>query len=50
MVDKTLVRALGALGYELGPTRIVLSLAPDTGAGSRQGDEAGVGAKAAAAS
>jgi transcription-repair coupling factor (superfamily II helicase) len=31
MVDKTLVRALGALGYELGPTRMVLSLASDTG-------------------
>ncbi len=26
MVDKTLVRALGALAYELGPTRLVLSL------------------------
>jgi transcription-repair coupling factor (superfamily II helicase) len=31
MVDKTLVRGLGALAYELGPTRIVLSLASDTG-------------------
>jgi transcription-repair coupling factor (superfamily II helicase) len=31
MVDKTLVRALGALAYELSPTRIVLSLASDTG-------------------
>ena len=31
MIDKTLVRALGALAYELGPTRIVLSFAPDTG-------------------
>ena len=30
MIDKTIVRALGALGYELAPTRIVLSLAPDT--------------------
>ncbi len=26
MVDKTLVRALGALGYELGPARLVVSL------------------------
>jgi len=26
MVDKTLVRGLGALGYELGPARLVLSL------------------------
>ena len=43
MVDKTIVRALGALGYELAPTRIVLSFTPDTGAGSRQGDKAGVG-------
>ena len=31
MVVKALVRALGALGYELSPTRIVLSLASDTG-------------------
>ena len=31
MIDKTLVRALGALGYELSPTRVVLSLASDTG-------------------
>jgi len=31
MIDKTLVRALGALAYELAPTRIVLSFAPDTG-------------------
>ena len=31
MIDKTLVRALGALAYELGPTRMVLSFAPDTG-------------------
>ena len=38
MIDKTLVRALGALGYELAPTRLVLSLAPDTRARSRQGD------------
>jgi transcription-repair coupling factor (superfamily II helicase) len=30
MVDKTLVRALGAIGYELGPTRVVLSLGSDT--------------------
>jgi transcription-repair coupling factor (superfamily II helicase) len=29
MIDKTLVRALGALAYELAPTRIVLSFAPD---------------------
>ncbi len=28
--DKTLVRALGALGYELGPTRMVLSLGADS--------------------
>ena len=50
MIDKTLVRALGALGYELGPTRIVLSLGARHRAGSRQGDEAGVGARRAAAS
>jgi len=31
MVDKTIVRALGALAYELAPTRIVLSFAPDAG-------------------
>jgi len=31
MVDKTIVRALGALGYELAPTRMVVSLASDTG-------------------
>jgi transcription-repair coupling factor (superfamily II helicase) len=31
MVDKTIVRALGALAYELGPTRIVLSFTPDAG-------------------
>ncbi|HET6146910.1 MAG TPA: transcription-repair coupling factor [Polyangia bacterium] len=31
MVDKTIVRALGALAYELAPTRMVLSLASDTG-------------------
>jgi transcription-repair coupling factor (superfamily II helicase) len=31
MIDKTLVRALGALGYELGPARLVLSLGADTG-------------------
>ncbi len=30
MVDKTMVRALGALGYELGPARLVLSLRSDT--------------------
>jgi transcription-repair coupling factor (superfamily II helicase) len=30
MIDKTLVRALGALGYELGPARLVLSLRSDT--------------------
>ena len=30
MVDKTLVRALGALGYELAPARLVLSLRSDT--------------------
>ncbi|HEY6477905.1 MAG TPA: transcription-repair coupling factor [Polyangia bacterium] len=30
MVDKTLVRALGALGYELGPARLVLSLRSET--------------------
>ena len=30
MIDKTLVRLLGALGYELGPTRMVLSLGSDT--------------------
>jgi transcription-repair coupling factor (superfamily II helicase) len=29
MIDKTIVRALGALAYELAPTRIVLSFAPD---------------------
>jgi len=31
MIDKTIVRALGALAYELAPTRIVLSFAPDAG-------------------
>ena len=31
MVDKTIVRALGALAYELAPTRMVVSLASDTG-------------------
>src|SRR5262245_57664535 len=31
MIDKTLVRALGALAYELAPTRIVLSFAADAG-------------------
>jgi transcription-repair coupling factor (superfamily II helicase) len=30
MIDKTLVRALGALGYELSPGRIVLALGTDT--------------------
>jgi transcription-repair coupling factor (superfamily II helicase) len=30
MIDKTLVRSLGALGYELGPARLVLSLRGDT--------------------
>jgi transcription-repair coupling factor (superfamily II helicase) len=30
MIDKTLIRALGALGYELGATRLVLSLGADT--------------------
>src|SRR4029078_7988564 len=29
MIDKTLVRVLGALAYELGPTRIVLSSPAD---------------------
>ncbi len=29
MIDKTLVRALGALGYELGPARLVISLGSD---------------------
>jgi len=29
MIDKTIVRGLGALAYELAPTRIVLSFAPD---------------------
>jgi len=31
MIDKTLVRSLGALAYELGPTRIVLSFTGDAG-------------------
>jgi transcription-repair coupling factor (superfamily II helicase) len=31
MIDKTIVRALGALAYELAPTRIVLSFSPDAG-------------------
>ncbi|HMF39177.1 MAG TPA: transcription-repair coupling factor, partial [Polyangia bacterium] len=31
MIDKTIVRALGALAYELAPTRIVLSFAADAG-------------------
>jgi transcription-repair coupling factor (superfamily II helicase) len=31
MIDKTLVRALGALGYELSPGRFVLALGTDTG-------------------
>jgi transcription-repair coupling factor (superfamily II helicase) len=30
MIDKTMVRRLGALGYELGPARLVLSLRSDT--------------------
>ncbi len=30
MIDKTLVRALGALGYELGPARFVVSLRSET--------------------
>ncbi len=30
MVDKTIVRRIGALGYELGPARLVLSLGTDT--------------------
>ena len=30
MIDKTLVRTLGALAYELGPTRLVLALGGDT--------------------
>jgi transcription-repair coupling factor (superfamily II helicase) len=30
MVDKTLVRRMGALGYELGAARMVLSLGTDT--------------------
>jgi transcription-repair coupling factor (superfamily II helicase) len=30
MVDKTLVRRIGALGYELGAARVVLSLGTDT--------------------
>ncbi len=30
MIDKTLVRRLGALGYELGPARLMLSLRSDT--------------------
>jgi transcription-repair coupling factor (superfamily II helicase) len=30
MIDKTLVRRLGALGYELGPARMVVSLGSDT--------------------
>jgi transcription-repair coupling factor (superfamily II helicase) len=30
MIDKTLVRTLGALGYELGPARLVLSLRSET--------------------
>jgi hypothetical protein len=29
MVDKTLVRRMGARGYELGPARLVLSLGPE---------------------
>jgi len=30
VIDKTLVRSLGALGYELGPARMVVSLGSDT--------------------
>ena len=30
MIDKTIVRQIGALGYELGPTRLVLSVGTDT--------------------
>jgi transcription-repair coupling factor (superfamily II helicase) len=30
MIDKTLVRQIGALGYELGPARLVLSVGTDT--------------------
>ena len=30
MIDKTLVRRLGALGYELGPARLIVSLRGDT--------------------
>src|SRR5581483_11476889 len=30
MTDKTLVRRIGALGYELGPARLVLSVGSDT--------------------
>jgi len=30
MIDKTLVRALGALGYELGPARFIVSLRSET--------------------
>ena len=29
MVDKTIVRRMAARGYELGPTRLVLSLGPE---------------------
>ena len=50
MVDKTIVRALGALGYELGPARIVLSFTPDSGLESGKGDQAGVGPRRAASS
>jgi len=30
MIDKTIVRQIGALGYELGPARLVLSVGTDT--------------------
>jgi len=30
MIDKTLVRELGALAYELGPARLVVSLGSET--------------------
>jgi transcription-repair coupling factor (superfamily II helicase) len=30
MIDKTIVRRIGALGYELGPLRLVLSVGADT--------------------
>ena len=45
MIDKTIVRALGALAYELAPTRHRAVVRARRGAGSRQGDQAGVGAR-----